>query len=146
MQAIGEERKADESVRLMLEMFDKDKNPNADERKSGKNAPPRLLEYLPYGSISRKVNTAEHEKAFRARNSNTFEHKHGVWSGALLLKESEKKRFDSEIESELENRDKTFESLSLQENVTRPKKALEVNEEAHSGQFDVGIIKFFKPI
>jgi hypothetical protein len=69
-------------------------------------------------------------------------------SGALLLKESEKKRLESKIERELEKRDKTFEGLSLQEKVKHHdslslqgkvtscmKKALKVNEEAHSGQF-----------
>jgi hypothetical protein len=87
------------------------------------------------------VNTAELEKELKARNI-----KHGVWSGTLLLEESKKKRFESEIKSKLEKQDKTNESLSLQEKVTHLKKALEVNEEAHSGQFDVGIIKFLKPV
>jgi hypothetical protein len=55
-------------------------------------------------------------------------------------------RFESKSERELEEQDTTFESLSLQEKVTRLKKALEANEEAHSGQFNVYIIKFFKPV
>lgn len=56
----------------------------------------------------------------------------------------DKKRFESEIENVLEKQDTTFEGLSLQEKALL-KKALEVNDEAHSGQLDADIINFFKP-
>ncbi len=47
----------------------------------------------------------------------------------------------------MEKGDRTFESLSLLwEKVTHLKKVPEVNEEAHSGHFDVDIIKFFMPV
>jgi hypothetical protein len=48
------EKKADTSVRLMLEMFEKDKNPNANESGYSENVPSCLLGYFPYGPISRR--------------------------------------------------------------------------------------------
>jgi hypothetical protein len=92
----------------------------------------RDLQDFPYGPISRKVNIAELEKELRARIIFTFEHKHGVRSS-----------FES---ISLQEEVKCHESLSSEENMTRLKKALEVNAEAQSGQLDVDMIKFFKPV
>lgn len=77
-----EEQKADENETVILEVFDNNKNPNANERNSGKNVPPlRLLGHFPFGPISTKVNIGELAKEPRACNINTFECKHGFWSG-----------------------------------------------------------------
>ena len=129
----------------MISTLEKHKQ-SALERIQGEDLPPRLPGYYPYQPLSLTVNICQLVKELEARDENTYDPKSGVKKGVAILKVTEKKRLENDVEKKLLARGKTFATLSVQEKITHLKTSMQELEETYCGEFDVDINKYFKMV
>jgi hypothetical protein len=87
-------------VSKMMSTYDNERAPNAHEKITGEDMPPRLLGYFPYRSLGVKKNKPELMKELGFRNLE-YNEKEGVRNLQGILKEAEQSWLKKELASEL---------------------------------------------
>ena len=123
--------------------IDANKPPNARQRKQGEDLPPRLLGYFPYKPMGLKANKNELEKELEQREI-SFNRQLTVTRKLKILKESEPRRLEEQVEAELRTRGYELTGLKLPAKIQLLRQDMEEKEEHAGGEYDVDIMKFFK--
>jgi hypothetical protein len=138
------EKEGTEKVAKMMSTYDNNRAPNAQERLTGEDIPPRLLGYFLYSQLGLKANLTHLERELEAREV-LFDRKLGVRKKLEVLKLSEQRRFEAVVDADLRSRGyECHPSLKLPAKIELVKQDAKEKEQHVGGEYDVDMSKFFK--
>jgi hypothetical protein len=138
------EKDGTEKVAKMMSTYDDDKAPNAQEKLTGEDVPPRLLGYFLYSQLGLKANVVHLERELEAREVE-FDRKLGVRKKLEVLKRSEQRRYEAAVDEDLRRRGyASHPDLKLPAKIELVRQDAKEKEEHVGGEYDVDISKFFK--
>jgi hypothetical protein len=97
------ERTGKDKSKQLMARIDEAKPPNYQQRRKGKELPPRLLGYFPYRPIELKANVTELEKELKAREI-SFDSRLNVTRKAKILKENKPRCLERQVKDKLRTR------------------------------------------
>ena len=136
------EREGTDKVSKMMLSYDNDRAPNAQEKITGEDIPPRLLGYFPYKAMGTKANKPELVKELTFRHVE-YDNKLGVRSLQGLLKEAEQSRLLKELASDLLARGLPSEGMKLASMLVLLKHDCIEKSEGTGGKYSIDFQKFF---
>jgi hypothetical protein len=136
------EKEGTEKVSKMMSTYDNEKTPNAHEKITGEDMPPRLLGYFPYRSMGVKKNKPELMKELGFRNLE-YDEKEGVRNLQGILKEAEQSRIKKELASELLARGFQSDGLKIPSMLVLLRQDCTEKSESMGGKYSVDFTKFF---
>jgi hypothetical protein len=127
----------------MMGTFNKpDKQPNAHQRKCGKDMPPHLLGYFPYMPFGRSANIGELEKELNKCNI-TCDLTLKVTKKCDLWKKNEVQRFEEQVDANLTSRGYVFVGLKFPAKLQLLRQDIMEKEESTNGEYIIDITKYF---
>ena len=136
------EKEGTEKVSKMMSTYDTNRTPNAQERITGEDIPPRLLGYFPYRSLCCKKNKPELMKELGFRNLE-YDDKEGVRNLQGILKEAEQSRLKKELASELLARGFQSDGIKIPSMIVLLKHDCVEKSESTGGKYSIDFSKFF---
>jgi hypothetical protein len=136
------EKDETKQVTKMMKSYDKQKTPNALEKITGEDIPPRLLGYFPYKAMGMKTNQPELKKELDFRNLH-YDNKQRVRSLQGLLKEAEESRLKEELASDLRDRGLPSEGMQISAMIVLLKHDYADKSESTGGKYSIDFTKFF---
>jgi hypothetical protein len=131
-----------EKVNKMMTTYDREKAPNAHEKITGEDIPPRLLGYFPYRALGKNSNKPELFKELDFRNLE-YDNKQGVRNLQGILKEAEQSRLKTELASELLVRGYASDGMKIPSMIVLLKQDCTEKSESTGGKYSVDFTKFF---
>ena len=138
------EVEANAKVEAMMINLDLDKELLSKAKKTGVDRPPRVLGYYPLRPMGFIRNVTHLENELRERNVE-FDSSWNVTQKCKLLKKHERKRFEAEVDAELQQQglcDPT--NNTLQKKLQQLEEHSSKTDSSFGGRFTVDIDRFFK--
>ncbi len=136
------EKEGTEKVSKMMSTYDTNRTPNAQERITGKDIPPRLLGYFPYRSLCCIKNKPKLMKELGFRNLE-YDDMEGVRNLQGILKEAERSRLKKELASELLARGFQSDGMKIPSMIVLLKHHCVEKSELTGGTYSIDFSKFF---
>jgi hypothetical protein len=136
------EKEGTEKVSKMMTTCDNEKAPNAQEKITGEDIPPRLLGYFPYRGLGTKNNRPELVKELRYRNLE-YDDKQGVRILQGILKVAEQLRLERELACELLARGYQSDGMNLSSKIVLLRHDCAEKNESTGGKYSIDFSKFF---
>ena len=138
------ETEATAKVESMMVNLDVDKELLTKARKRGVDRPPRILGYFPFRPLGFTRNVSHLEDELNKRMVE-FDSDWTVTRKCKLLKQDEKRRFETEVDNELQTKELVFTTDDTSnKKLEQLNKYAEENDISFGGHFTISTNKFFK--